>query len=294
MINYTISIQDCYLKVLDTTNNKFQDLKLSNIRIEYDSSTFLAADGSKEFKIAVANLSRVNSGAFATFTDLWSFINTGRSACLESNNNLNGDITGTFAENIISKIRGKAMPDGAPGDKNILMFDAVTDSYIYKDIYKDFPNIIFASATDGVSITGVTTEQISNTMEVDADIVSNGDILRLFDLFKYTNTNGTKTSRLWINTANNLSGAILLATSAVGATTKRSDGFDRILAVKAGFTEVITSNLSFSSSSNIGTSTLSTLNIDWSVKQYIHETIQLSNGSDVGVASFRFLEKISN
>lgn len=294
MIDYTISIQDCYFKVLDITNNKFQDLKLSNIRMEFDSSTFLAYDNDKQFKIAAANLSRVNSGAFATFTDLWSYINAGRSACLESNNNLNGDVTETFAANIISKIRGKEMPDGVPGDKNILMFDAATDKYIYKDIYKDFPNIIYASATDGTTITGVATEQISNTMEVDADIVSNGDILRLFDLFKYTNTNGTKTSRLWINAANNLSGAKLLATSVVGATTKRSDGFDRILAVKAGFTEVITSNLSFSSSSNVGTSALSTLNIDWSVKQYIHETIQLSNGSDIGVASFRFLEKISN
>ena len=81
MIDYTISAINCYLKVDDTTNKIVNDYALSSIRIKYTSNTFEVTDTIKTFSIAIANLPKINAGAFATFNDLYNFIESARSVC---------------------------------------------------------------------------------------------------------------------------------------------------------------------------------------------------------------------
>jgi hypothetical protein len=85
MIDYTITAGNGFLNVTDNTNNVFNDFYLLSIRVEYTKDIFLITDCNKTLKLAVANLSKINSGAFATFEDLQLFI---REAQIAAQNNL--------------------------------------------------------------------------------------------------------------------------------------------------------------------------------------------------------------
>jgi hypothetical protein len=85
MIDYTITAGNGFLNITDNTNNVFNDFYLLSIRVEYTKDIFLITDCNKTLKLAVANLSKINSGAFATFEDLQLFI---REAQIAAQNNL--------------------------------------------------------------------------------------------------------------------------------------------------------------------------------------------------------------
>lgn len=81
MIQYTISASNCFLSIVDETNGTFQEFKLCNVRVKYDTKIFTIKDADTIFTIASGNLSTINTGAFTTFDGLYNFIESARIAC---------------------------------------------------------------------------------------------------------------------------------------------------------------------------------------------------------------------
>jgi hypothetical protein len=105
--------------------------------------------------------------------------------------------------------------------------------------------------------------------------------------------NGT-TIRLYLNDANNLTGAVLLATfgAAVNGASSFSDIMRRITIVSATETYVVLT--STSSSNDIGNFQTSILNVNWATDKYLIATGQDINGSDVTKNILLQIEKYVN
>ena len=295
MINYTISDSDCYLKVFNSTDNITQDFKLSTTKMKYDSKTFEIFDGMSSITIAISNLANINSGAFATFDDLWTFINSKRSSCLASNNNLNGDVIGTYLANSIDKFKGISLLSGTPTDGQVYMYNAITNKFVLTSVYDNTWKVIFASVTDSTPVTGTTSETITRSISIPANTINIGDIIKITRYDRITGTAGTKINKIKINTDPSLDGpptSTLLTTSLTAAASTRGIGTDFIMAIKSSSVTEMKSSASTSYSSSGGfTSATSQLNINWSVLQYILLTVTLSNSADSVVNSMVIVEK---
>lgn len=153
--------------------------------------------------------------------------------------------------------------------------------------------IIAKITTDGTNVTGTTTETLSNSLLIPAGTFTTGDIIRIILFNEFTGSAGSKISRIYVNTSASLSGASLLATSPTAATATRSVGMDVSMAVKSATnTRTKSTNTGvYTSSINI-TAVPTSINIDWSINQYIIFTIQLGASADTGFNSFALIEKL--
>jgi acyl-CoA hydrolase len=150
---------------------------------------------------------------------------------------------------------------------------------------------VLKSTTDGASITG-TTLTISSSQLVTASTYSVGDIIRITSRArKVGNTNNAVTIRVYVNSTNSLTAALLVATlSITGATLP----ILRHLAIKSATnSEVNSSTTSLTNDVTTGSSAaVSNLNIDWTVNQYMIFTLQNAVGTDTSVISFYLIEKL--
>ena len=104
----------------------------------------------------------------------------------------------------------------------------------------------------------------------------------------WTTTVSTKTTRIYINTSNSLSGATLLATQATGSTGLSVD-IGRYLAVKSLSSIQVfdsTSNTPQSENSAALTTSVSNISFDSAVNNYIIVAIQQASASDSCINSF--------
>jgi hypothetical protein len=106
--------------------------------------------------------------------------------------------------------------------------------------------------------------------------------------------NGATTIRLYVNTADNLTGATLLATyiAAASQTTTYGDIMRRMVIASA--TETFVALTSQNLSNDIGNGFYSILNIDWTTNKYLIATGQDANGSDVTKNLILQIEKYVN
>jgi len=295
MIVYNITDSDCYLKIANITNDNTQDFRLSSVKTKYDSKTFEIFDGLSSITLAISNLANINSGAFATFDDLWTYINSKRSACLASNNNLNGDVIGTYLANTIDKFKGISLLAGTPTDGQVYMYNAATNKFVLTSVYDNTWKVIYASVTDATTVTGTINETITRSIAIPANTFIVGDIIKITRYDRITGTAGTKINKIHINTDPSLAGpptSTLLTTSLTAAASTRGIGTDFIMAIKSSSVTEMKAAASTSYSSSGGfTSATSQFNINWAVLQYILLTDTLSNSADSIVNSFVVIER---
>ena len=132
-----------------------------------------------------------------------------------------------------------------------------------------------ATETSGIAIT-----QLSS-IQIEANWASAGKMLKLFGRNIKTGANGSSTNRIYINSANNLTGAVLLATYIGGAfqTSTYADILRRIVVLSA--TETVLTLPTQNVNNDIGNGFYSILNIDWSQQWFLISTGQDSNTNDV-------------
>lgn len=142
-----------------------------------------------------------------------------------------------------------------------------------------YSDVIFSDYTDGTAVTASGTNTISKSVLVAANKITVGDINTLWCWFEKNGVSAAN-DRIYINTSNTLTGATLLATINPGAT-DRFDTLQRRFVVKSS-TVTKFFPVSSSSASDITTSTSATssINIDWTVNQYIIFACQNNVGGD--------------
>ena len=132
-----------------------------------------------------------------------------------------------------------------------------------------------ATETSGIAIT-----QLSS-IQIEANWASAGKMLKLFGRNIKTGANGSSTNRIYINSANNLTGAVLLATYIGGAfqTSTYADILRHIVVLSA--TETVLTLPTQNLANDVANPFYSILNIDWSQQWFLISTGQDSNTNDV-------------
>lgn len=132
-----------------------------------------------------------------------------------------------------------------------------------------------AAETSGTAITQL------NSLLIEGGWLSPSKMGQVFARNYKTGANGASTIRLYVNTSDNLTGAVLVATFQASATqtTTYQDIMRRLVVLSA--TETFTALTTQSLANDIGNGFYSVLNIDWTTAKYLIATGQDANGSDV-------------
>lgn len=132
-----------------------------------------------------------------------------------------------------------------------------------------------AAETSGTAITQL------NSLLIEGGWLSPSKMGLVFARNYKTGANGASTIRLYVNTSDNLTGAVLVATFQASATqtTTYQDIMRRLVVLSA--TETFTALTTQSLANDIGNGFYSILNIDWTTAKYLIITGQDANGSDV-------------
>jgi hypothetical protein len=141
------------------------------------------------------------------------------------------------------------------------------------------------SASLGTAVTGTTSNTFCKAMLVPANTFVVGDVPMLTTrIIKGTSGLGTITARVYVNTVANISGSpILLATTPAQIASTRSFATMRNIAIESATESIVTSATTANSIEEAVTAVAeTTMNIDWTIDQYIVVSIQLGSSSDNG------------
>jgi hypothetical protein len=138
----------------------------------------------------------------------------------------------------------------------------------------------------GTAVTGTTSNTFCKAMLVTANTFVVGDVPMLTTrIIKGTSGLGTITARVYVNTVANISGGspILLATTPAQIANTRSFATMRNISIESATESIVTSATTANSIEEAVTAAAeTTMNIDWTIDQYIVVSIQLGSGSDTG------------
>ena len=143
----------------------------------------------------------------------------------------------------------------------------------------------YKNTTDGAASSG-TTNTFSQSVLVPANSVALGNVLEIKLRGRKTGALGVYTIRLYANTTNNLTGAVLLATYTGTLTQALSMQMTRIAAVKNATTntEMLAATTTNAPNDNANT-TFSAIAIDWTTDKYIIGAVQNANATDSSLIS---------
>jgi hypothetical protein len=158
-----------------------------------------------------------------------------------------------------------------------------------------FPTIptVYKSTTDGTSITGVATEQISASELIPANTFAVGDIINCRWRVRKTGTLSGWGVKLYVNTSNSLTGATQIAQFGGIGNTSLYQALERTYVIKSSTNTEGFPNVNASSDINQSTQAVITANINWTVNQYFIFMCQLSTATaDTVRTSFYLIEKL--
>jgi hypothetical protein len=138
----------------------------------------------------------------------------------------------------------------------------------------------------GTPVNGTTVETFCKAMLIPANTFAVGDIPMLTVRFiKGTSSLGNITGKIYVNTVASYSSGspILLATTPAQIASTRSFATMRNIAIQSATESIVTSATTANSIEEAVTAAAeTTMNIDWTIDQYIVVTITLGSGSDTG------------
>jgi len=153
-------------------------------------------------------------------------------------------------------------------------------------------NNVLRSVTSSTAITGTTSSTLSASYLIPANKILVGDILRYIFQSDKTGSAGVTTLRVYINTSASLSGATLLSTTTTTLASNICNTISRFFGVKSSSNTLISSvTLSYWPAENTF-STSNSLNIDWTIDQYLIIAVQNGSAADSTLISFVDLFKM--
>ena len=144
---------------------------------------------------------------------------------------------------------------------------------------------------DSSTITGTTSETILSSVLIPANTFSVNDVINLEIRCKKASATGVTSHRIRLNTSNSLSGATL-AGIVSNNNTVLMPTFSRNLVIKSSTnTEVMGTSATFSTDIGSITSAISSINIDWTIDQYIIISVQPSVSAETNILSYLLIER---
>ena len=143
---------------------------------------------------------------------------------------------------------------------------------------------IYKSTTDGAASSG-TANTFSQSFLVTGNSVALGNILEFKLRSRKTGALGVYTIRLYANSVNNLTGAVLLGTYSGGAAAAIGQQMVRTAAIKniTTNTEMLLGTTSLAT--DFANSTFSSIAVDWTTDKYIIGAVQNANATDSSLIS---------
>jgi hypothetical protein len=147
---------------------------------------------------------------------------------------------------------------------------------------------IYKSTTDTATITGITNQLVASQL-IPANTFAVGDIIKILGRYRKSTTLVNMTTRIYVNSANNLTGALLLGTySLVGLYSQ----LERNLFIKSATnTETFGNTSSFYIDSGT-TNAVSSTSVDWTINQYIIFAGQQGVAGETTLVSGFLIEKL--
>jgi hypothetical protein len=147
---------------------------------------------------------------------------------------------------------------------------------------------IYKSTTDTATITGITNQLVASQL-IPANTFAVGDIIKILARYRKSTTLVNMTTRIYVNSANNLTGALLLGTySLVGLYSQ----LERNLFIKSATnTETFGNTSSFYIDSGT-TNAVSSTSVDWTINQYIIFAGQQGVAGETTLVSGFLIEKL--
>lgn len=280
----TIEKVDCRLVLTDASGNIAKEFDLANTDMSFNSYEFTIKDFKNEFIIPIADLSSINSGAYATFTDLYNFIAGERTDCICACGGGGGSGTVTSVELTMPSGFGvSGSPITSAGTLAVSM-SGTTNQYLsgdgtLKNLY------LIRDIVGGTAVTGTTANTKCYSKLINGNTFLVSDIPRLFVQGEKVGTNSTSVMRLYFNTIDSLSGASFVGSISVSAT-QLSIGFERDFAVMSSTTIMILNTISANTTSTNTTQAPLTFTIDISLGQYLIVAFQNASASDSSNVKF--------
>lgn len=143
------------------------------------------------------------------------------------------------------------------------------------------PSVIAASYVDGTTVTGTTTNTISQSLLIPANSFTGNGVLEVLCRVFKTGNNGTLTFRIYNNTINSLTGATLIATCLNNAAAQNTQGV-AIRSMRVNSNTLTTYPVGTASLSDyfLGVGSFATATFLTSVDNYIIISIQLGSALD--------------
>ena len=150
------------------------------------------------------------------------------------------------------------------------------------------PLIFINSAA--VTVTGTTAQTIALSFLIPANTFTVGDLVEIN--WRNTKTTGIATvgTRLNVNTALTMTGAIQLSTFSMTTTVNYAQ-LQRTLNIISATNTSVFQNTANSATDFVGTGVQTSLNIDWTVNQYIFTMIQPTNIGDITTSAFLMIKR---
>jgi len=185
--------------------------------------------------------------------------------------NANGTLA-LISQTITNGVTDKAPSEDAVFDALALKVDS-NDTRLtqaVRTIYKDF--------TAGAALTGTTSITLINSALISANTVAVGNEVEIYARAQRSTNTGTASQYLYYNTSASLSGATLMATTSLATAyfvTQR-----RLFVKASNDAEILNSSANVSLDTSAATTSVTSLNINWTVNQYIIQAFQNAANGD--------------
>lgn len=179
----------------------------------------------------------------------------------------------------------------SPTHNQGIFWSSGTTRYENKSVESLLPNHLKAivKTSDSATITGTTSNVLLDSLLIPANTFKVG-LSKILIRNKFTGIAGIKTTRLYINTSNSLTGATLIGTYAAGSGALSVDMGRFALMKTLTSLEVLNSTVTVINSEAQSPSAVSSITYDATQTNYLICAIQLGSASDSAINSFIYLE----
>ena len=158
--------------------------------------------------------------------------------------------------------------------------------------FSALPNaqLIFLNSA-AVAVTGTTAQTIAQSILIPANTFAVGDVIEIS--WRLTKSTGVATvgSRLNVNTSLSMTGALQIATQSLVTTTLFAQLGRSANIISTTSTSVFNNSAAAASDLSINANAATSLNIDWTVNQYIFTMIQPTNTADITTSAFLIIKR---
>lgn len=146
--------------------------------------------------------------------------------------------------------------------------------------------------SSAVVVTGTTAQTIAQSILIPANTFVTGDVIEIAWRLTKTTSTATVGSRLNVNTSLSMTGALQITTQSLVTTTLFAQLNRTANIISSTNTSVFSNSTASSSDVVINANAATSLNIDWTVNQYIFTMIQPTNIADITTSAFLSIKRL--